>query len=419
MLPHSEDRFAYAARSHAYSRTGDYLFAQIIPYIGSKRKLLPVIARAVARTGCTVAACGTQPIFADLFAGSGVVSRMAKTLGFRVISNDWEPYSAVINGAFIGLNRPPIEDSFFELLNDLEPIEGFISRHYCPSQDENPDPSRERMYYTRANGGRIDAIRSRIAEWSDTGQISPEQETYLLAPLLSAACYVSNTSGVFKAYHNGWGGNTGTALYRILSGLTLSPPPLLDNGCQNIVTRIDALSCARNLCEIAGARCDIAYLDPPYNQHPYGSNYHLLNTIALNDKPEVPSIDVGKSAIRTDWRNLRRSAFNHTACALAELENIVDAISSRWVLLSYSTDGNIPLAALLESLARRGTLTVEAHRYKRYRVSAQRMSKRSHNVEFVLILDRYAGPAPSSADQCAHRIEWAATNSDVHPALSS
>ena len=410
-------RFAYAARSHAYSRTGDYLFAQIIPYIGSKRKLLPVIARAVARTGCTAAAGGLPPIFADLFAGSGVVSRMAKTLGFRAICNDWEPYSAVINGAFIGLNHPPIDESYFEHLNNLDPVEGFITRHYCPSQDLNPDPSRERMYYTHANGGRIDAIRSKIAQWSDTGQITPEQETYLLAPLLSSACYVSNTSGVFKAYHNGWGGNTGTALYRILSRLTLCPPPLLDNGCQNIVTRLDALTCARNLCEIAGAKCDIAYLDPPYNQHPYGSNYHLLNTIALNDMPEVPSIGEAKSAIRTDWRNRRRSAFNHAACALPELENIVDGISSRWVLLSYSTDGNIPLDVLLESLARRGALTVEAHRYKRYRVSAQRMSIRSHNVEFVLILDRQAAPAPSSADECAQRIEWAASSSDVQPTL--
>ncbi len=395
------DEFIYNAKRHAYSRTDEYLFAQLIPYIGSKRKLLPVIARALARTG-------EARVFADLFAGSGVVSRMAKRLGYQVVANDWEPYATVLNGAYVGLNNAPMPVDVFTSLNSLAPVEGFVTKNFCPSNDDFCDPKTERMFYTRENGMKIDAIRSQIAAWEETGIISAAQRCYLLAPLLSAASYVSNTSGVFKAYHAGWGGKTGTALYRIKSALSVLPPPLYDNGLANIVTQADALSVAKHFRQIAGTNCDVAYLDPPYNQHPYGSNYHLLNTIALYDKPEIGKIARGsKSAIRTDWRDGRRSAFNSAATAANALAEIVDAIDARWVLVSYSTDGNISLDTLISLMGERGRLTVETQRYKRYRVSTQRMSQRSHNVEFVLILDKGASPAASDCDRCLAEIREA------------
>ena len=382
----SEQSFSYDRRQHAYQRTDDYLFSQLIPYIGSKRRLISLIDRAVEATGVM---SGT---FADFFAGSGVVSRYAKKRGFRVVTNDWEPYSYVLNSATISFNCAPCDDEMFDELNALPGIAGFISNHYCPANDLNADPQLERMYYTRQNGMKIDAIRTKIAEWAESGLISQGQMNYLLAPLISAASYTANTSGVFKAYHNGWGGQTGTAHYRILSELSIKPVCLYDNGKDNLATALDAQQLASTWRATAGAPPDIAYLDPPYNQHPYGSNYHLLNTIALWDNPDVPDITEAKSAIRTDWRTARRSSFNYHNLALPALENLVDAIDCRWILMSYSTDGNIALGDLVEALAKRGSLTTVADSYKRYRVSTQRMSQRSHNVEFVLILDQLGVP---------------------------
>lgn len=275
----------YDVRCHAYQRTRDYLFAQLIPYIGSKRKLLPLIYRAIELTGAMPGAG-----FVDLFAGSGVVSRLAKNLGFRTVANDWEPYAAAINGAVIALNTSPVPNSFFDELNNLPPIEGFITQNFCPASDNAPSPETERCYYTRANGMRIDVIRAKIAQWEQSDKISVDAKNYLLAPLIAAASYVSNTSGVFKAYHAGWGGATGTALYRILSDLRLAPPVLLDSPSTCSATALDALSLVQNWNQIGLGDCDIAYIDPPYNQHPYGSNYHILNTIALWDSPDIPPI---------------------------------------------------------------------------------------------------------------------------------
>jgi len=407
--PISRPSVTYDARRHSAVRTEEYVFSQLIPYLGNKRKLLPLIAQAVDLTGVR------EGIFADLFAGSGVVARWAKQHGYRVLANDWEPYAEDINGCHIGLNAPPPgAQRFVDILNDNAlAIDGYFAQNLCPADDEHPDPKRERCFFTRFNGRRIDAIREQIADWEASGDIDIDTRRYLMAPLLYATSYVSNTSGVFKAYHHGWGGATGTALYRILSEIRLVPPVLIDNGHQNIVTRADAVDVALGWADIDTSTIgvvpggnlplgplDIAYLDPPYNQHPYGSNYHVLSTVSLWDKPAVgPMTHGSKSAIRKDWRTERRSAYNHTNAALPELLRLIDALPCRWVLLSYSTDGNIPVETLLDALARRGDTTLVTRRYKRYRVSTQRMSPRPHNIEFVAVLDKYAKPnAKKSAE---------------------
>lgn len=378
-------------KRHAAARTGDYVFSQLIPYIGNKRKLLHLIGQAVDFTG--VAAGGT---LVDLFAGSTVVGRWAKRRGLRVVANDWEPYAHQIALGTVVPNVPPAfagvggVAAAFAGLNALPPVRGYVATHLCPADDDRPDVDQERMFFTRANGERIDAIGRQIAAWSRTGAIDAVERAYLMSALIYAVSYASNTSGLFKGFHRGWGGRTGTALYRIRGRLAVAPPVLFDNGLENLALREDAQGVALRLGEVCGGVPDVVYLDPPYNQHPYGSNYHVLNTVALGDEPPVsPGIRAGgrprnKSAIRTDWRTDRRSAYNAARTALPAFRDLLARLDSRWVLASYSTDGNMPLPGLIAALADRGEVTVFAERYKRYRVSTPRMSPRSHNVEFVV-----------------------------------
>jgi adenine-specific DNA-methyltransferase len=365
----------------------DFIKDQLIPYIGNKRRLVRLIGRAIEATGVR------EGTFYDVFAGSTVVARLAKSLGFRTIANDWEPYSCFIATAYLKNNRPPefralggLEKSL-GTLNALEPIRGYIATHYCPKDDEDYDSDTERMFYTQENGRRIDAMREQIAYWKASGDVDDNEEAVLLAPLIYQSSYCSNTSGVFKGFHRGWGGATKTAWYRIRSTLTLRPPILWDNRQDNLVYRRDANDL---LDEIT---CDIAYLDPPYNQHQYGSNYHLLNTVALWDKPPISptfcarSDANGKSAIRMDWRTERKSPYCYKHSALGAFQQLVSGLRARYILVSYSTDGIIPLDDLLETLSDRGELSVVAQKYKRYRVSSQRPSHASHNIEFVAIVD--------------------------------
>ena len=131
----------------------------------------------------------------------------------------------------------------------------------------------------------------------------------------------------------------------------------------------------------------------------------MLNTIALWDKPPLDrSILIdgkkrNKSAIRTDWRTQRRSPYNVARDALPAFRNLIGRIDARWLLISYSTDGNMPLEGMLRVLAERGRLTLFAERYKRYRVSTQRMSPRSHNTEFVAVVDTGAKSHTHAVDE--------------------
>lgn len=380
----------------------DYITDQLIPYLGNKRKLLPFIGRAIASTGLK------RGTFFDAFGGSTVVSRLAKILGYRVIANDWEPYAYYTGQAYIANNHAPLFESFgsmaaaIDRLNSLEPVRGYIASHYCPADDESYDAETERMFYTQENGRRIDAIREEMCRWRSAGMISPDEEAVLLATLIYQSAYCSNTSGVFKGFHRGWGGATKTAWYRIRSSLTLKSPLFWDNGLENLVFREDAATLADQI------QCDMAYLDPPYNQHQYGSNYHLLNTIALWDKPEITAtIDherKNKAAIRTDWRTERRSLYCCKSTATDALSQFVEKIDAKFLLISYSTDGIIPVTELLQILAQRGAVSVVTHRYKRYRVSSQRPSHKTHNTEFVAIADMGARSAQSDVSKALSSI---------------
>ena len=179
-----------------------------------------------------------------------------------------------------------------------------------------------------------------------------------------------------------------TALYRIATDLHLDAPVFHDNGQRNVVFREDAQTLAERL---ASEEVEIAYLDPPYNQHPYGSNYHVLNSVVLWDKPELSKqITRGtKSAIRLDWRTQRRSAYNYKEEASLAYKRLIGAINARFILTSYSTDGTIPLEDLLTTNVNRGHVSVVMQGYKRYRVSSQRFSTKPMNVEFILVLDTH------------------------------
>jgi adenine-specific DNA-methyltransferase len=173
---------------------------------------------------------------------------------------------------------------------------------------------------------------------------------------------------------------------------------------------MDAQALAEQLADDGGV--DLAYLDPPYNQHPYGANYHVLNTIALGDQPPFgPTIGLrDKSAIRTDWRTARRSAYNHRRDAFAALDQLLATVKARYILLSYSTDGLIGLESLVDAACRRGDTTVLTDRYKRYRVSAQRYSRRPHTVELVLIIDAKRQARPGCDAQILDQIRRAGTD---------
>lgn len=373
-----------------------YLEENLIAYIGNKRKLLPLIKKSIELCGGSK---GKGRKFLDLFAGSGSVSRLAKSMGFATYTNDWEYYSYIINKSFIELDEDFLNNSFknfggieeaLNILNNLsnpEPSEQYFSKYYCPSSDEDPDLNNERMFWTNYNGKKIDSIRNKIEMWKNEGVIDEKENLLLISLLLYEASTRSNTSGVFKGFHKGFGGSNGDALTRILKKIKLSKPALI-NGEKSFVFNKSAVELSENINEYF----DIVYLDPPYNQHQYGSNYHLLNTIALNDKPEVNKnviIDgkkINKSAIRRDWVKTR-SSFCYKKTAKEDFDRIIKNLDSNYIIVSYSTDGIIPFEDMLETLSSKGKLDIVMSEYVKFRGGKQALTTEVRNIEFALTVD--------------------------------
>jgi len=335
------------------------------------------------------------------------VSRLAKVLGYEVGASDWEFYSWIVNLCHVECDRSQLANLFgrtggiertIDSLNregDVGPA--YVSRHYAPSSTESADYRVERLFYTRENALFIDRVRNRIEEIYPGWELDPVrrlEKAILVSLLIYQAAKHANTSGVFKAYHKGFGGHGGDALSRILAPMRLCIPVLVDGkfGCTS--SRRNALSF------VSGRPADIAYLDPPYNVHQYGSNYFMLNTIAMWDRPEVPGDrdEKGrlreKAGIRRDWTETR-SAYCSRKTASVELKSLMDTIDARYIVMSYSSEGIIPFEELLDLLSYHGRVELYGRDYTVYRGGRQSMSRQTGNVEFVLVVER--GPASTGA----------------------
>ena len=107
--------------------------------------------------------------------------------------------------------------------------------------------------------------------------------------------------------------------------------------------------------------CDLAYLDPPYNQHSYLRNYHVWETLVRWDQPEV----YGIANKRTDCRT-RLSAFNSRPGIGPALARTIAALRCPTLVVSFNNEGYLDRAALEAMLAARGHLHVVEIPYGRY-----------------------------------------------------
>lgn len=359
----------------------DFLQSQIITYIGNKRALLPFIGSALHTVKQELRRYRLR--IADLFSGSGVVARYFKQHAEHIIANDLETYSRISNQCYLSnastLDLPALtalcEDLHRQIEAQLAP--GFITRLYAPADESAIQPD-DRVFYTRRNAMYLDTARQLIET------VPSGLKNLLLAPLLAKASVHANTSGVFKGFYKGrqgcgqFGGHGRDALTRILGDIRLVPPVLsrFDSGFE--VHQQDANRLVGQMDEV-----DVAYLDPPYNQHPYGSNYFMLNLIADNVEPGAIS---SVSGIPTNWN---RSRYNQRAEAQAALLELIAACPARYLLISYNSEGFVDHDRFVQALQQQGRLTVMQTAYNTFRGSRNLRNRPIHVTEFLYLLKKH------------------------------
>lgn len=351
----------------------DYLKDQIITYIGNKRKILPFIERSLNQIGIK------DYTFLDLFSGSGIVSRLSKVHGAKkIIANDIEYYTNVLNRVFLR-NEEGDKKEFEEMKQYIlsKPSwEGWVCENYAPKDDNNIQIG-ERCFYTRENALLIDSYLESLKE------LPCEIANMLLAPLIYEASVHTNTSGVFKGFYKNkqgigqFGGEGKNALQRICGKIDPQFPVFCPNETENVILSLDAADVAKMVNNV-----DITYIDPPYNQHPYGSNYFMLNAIAKCKCPD----EISKvSGIPKDWN---RSIYNKRVEGVMQLLKDIENVDSKYVLLSYSSEAYLPIKDMVGELAKIGLITnLQEIDYNVFRGS-RNLSNRPKKLQEYLITIR-------------------------------
>jgi adenine-specific DNA-methyltransferase len=359
-----------------------YLTEQLITCIGNKRALLDFIGLGIKKI-CRRLGRRKLDLF-DVFSGSGIVARYFKRFARLLVVNDLEKYSTVINRCYLA-NRDEtdlkdLEKNYRALIDRLsgEKLKaGFITELYAPRDGENIR-SGERVFYTPRNARYIDSARALI------GEMPEKIRDFFLAPLLAEASVHANTSGVFKGFYKNretgigqFGGKNGDALLRIKSDISL-PFPVFSNFSSGVTI----FNGSANLVMAEAPEVDAAYLDPPYNQHPYGSNYFMLNLIAGYRRPGQLS---RVSGIPPDWN---RSDYNKRHMAYNALKELIAGLKARFVLVSFNSEGFISLGEMESMFKAMGRTEILEMRYNTFKGSRNLKNRDIHVTEYLYLLEK-------------------------------
>lgn len=330
-------------------------------YIGSKKRLLPFIKETILSK--TEYENKEDIIFADLFAGTGIVGAAFREEGFKVISNDIQYYSYVINKHLLQ-TTDETQEELFKQLNSLNGVEGFIYNNYCMGSGS------ERNYFTDYNGQKCDHIRLEIERLRKENLISSEIYFYLLASLLESIDKVANTASIYGAFLK--------QIKRSASkNLQFEPLPII-KGQKGEVYNMDVV----DLLDIIEG--DILYLDPPYNGRQYASNYHLLETIAKYDNPVIK----GKTGLR-NYEN-QKSDFCSKRKVKNAFKQLIEKAKFKHIFLSYNNEGLVSLEEIKELFSEYGKYEVFSTDYKRFKADSDlnRKYKANSTIEYLHYLQK-------------------------------
>ena len=333
----------------------------MIKYIGSKRRLVPVLGELAATLGARTAL--------DLFTGTTRVAQELKRRGMRVTAVDSARYAEVFARCYVETDAATIDaaelDAALRDLGARPGVDGYVTETFCVQS----------RFFQPFNGRRIDAIRDAIEAEYSASPLYP----LLLTSLIEAADRVDSTTGVQMAYVKQWAP-------RSFRPLELRAPELLAGGGDAV--RGDA-------CELAGrlGPFDFAYLDPPYNQHRYFTNYHIWETLVAWDAP----LHYGVACKRLDSRDPEtHSAFNERRRMADALAGVIRDVDAEVIAVSYNDESWVPIEELEAMVEARGgaacTLAFDSRRYVGAQIGihnppGQKVGtvSRLRNVEYVVV----------------------------------
>ena len=344
-------------------------------YIGSKLSLLDFLYKSI--NSVIDKNCYT---FCDLFAGTGIVGRYFKSKNFSIISNDIQYYSYVMNKHYIenhkylyfknlndeieDLKCADIKEKYLivcEYLNNIHYKEGFIYNNYSLGGTKNKEY--QRIYFSDENALKCDAIRMKIEEWFQNNKINENEYYFLLTSLLENIDKCANTASVYGAFLK-------NMKKTALKTFNYYPANFFINDIEHKVYNKDA----NELIETIDT--DILYIDPPYNRRQYSDNYHMLETIAKYDNPEIK----GKTGLRNDRI---KSLYCSKNDVYNIFEDLINKAKSKYIFVSYNNEGLLSLEDIKTIMSNKGKYGVFVKEYNRFKADSKRNNSASSTFEYL------------------------------------
>lgn len=334
-------------------------------YIGSKIRLLDNIEDVTNR-------CIDAKTFCDIFSGTTSVARHFKKK-YAVMSNDLLYFSYVLQKATIENDKIPdfikikeslgIDDVFDYLDNiDTAPFteSGFFYNNYSPNGG--------RMYITDENALRIDATRITVEDWYKSGLLLENEYFYLVACIVEGIPFVSNISGTYGAFHKNWD-------KRAFLKFKLERLKVVTNDKKNLAFNLNGNDLVK---QVSG---DILYIDPPYNERQYLPNYHLLETAAKYDYPELK----GVTGVRP--YSVEKSDFCIKSKVLTAFTDLLQNAKFRHIILSYNSEGlmkPIEIEGIMKSIGMSETFEMIEIPFTRFKSKQTSHSGSIHEYLFYI-----------------------------------
>lgn len=344
-------------------------------YIGSKFSILDFIDETI---NDFVKPQNNNLILCDIFSGTGAVGKYFKKKGYTIISNDIEYYSYITAKHFIEnnsditfnkLKENGISDAF-KFLNELEGKQGFIYNNY--SIGGTREKEFERQYFSDSNAQKIDAIRMCIEDWKGNNLLEENEYCFLIASLIESADKVANTASVYEAF-----------LKKLKKSaekeLVLEPIEILKTNNDNNDNRVYNKDCNELIKEIKG---DILYMDPPYNTRKYDTNYHMLETIALYDNPEIK----GKTGVRCETS--KKSKYCIKKEAAKAFDDLIKNANFKYIMLSYNDEGIIPIEEIKKIMSKYGKYKCYGRKHRRFKADKNRDYIKDFTIEYIHCLEK-------------------------------
>lgn len=347
-------------------------------YIGSKLSLLEFLEESINKVvdkNCN--------IFCDLFAGTGIVGSYFKRKGYKIIANDIQYYSYVLNRHYIGNHKelpfskltkeiPELKDINIQnrkkiicnYLSNLKGVKGFIYKNYCLGGTK--DKKEQRQYFSDKNGMRCDVIRQKINDWKKANMISNDEYYFLITSLVESIDKYANTASVYGAFLK-------KLKKTAQDDLILKPAELIINNQDHEVFNADINEVVEKI------NGDILYLDPPYNHRQYATNYHLLETIAKYDNPKI----YGKTGLRDYGK--QKSLYCSRMQVKKAFKDLISKAKAKYIFLSYNNEGIMTLDDIKEIMSLRGEYGHFMKEYNRFKADKleNRKYKANKTVEYL------------------------------------